>query len=128
VTKSRIASQIEPDGRQPHELARTLSWGYANMNLLGFFTLARLGESAGVELWNYKTPDGRGLKGALDWLVPFASGEKPWEHKQIKPRTFELTIPLLRIGAAKYKNATYAAVADKLAKEKNTAVAAIGLY
>ena len=128
VSKSRIASQIEPDGRQPHELARTLSWGYANMNLLGFFMLARLGESAGVDLWNYKTPDGRGLKRAIDWLAPFASGEKQWEHKQIKPRTFELTVPLLRIGAAKYKNAGYAAVAEKLAKDNTTAVAAIGLY
>lgn len=114
VTKSRIASQIEPDGSQPHELARTLSWGYVNMNAFGFATLARLAESVDVDLWSYETADGRSIRRAIDWIVPYASGEKAWTYKQIKPRGFDLTVPLLEIAAAKYKRPEYSAIAANL--------------
>jgi len=129
VTQSRIASQIEPDGSQPHELARTLSWGYVNMNAYGFTILARLGESEGVDLWHFRTKDGRGVREVLEWIVPYAAGEKEWTHKQIKPRAYDLTIPLLEIAALKYKKPEYSAIAAKLrnAGEKNT-FRSLGLY
>lgn len=129
VTRARIASQIEPDGSQPHELARTLSWGYVNMNALGFTTLARLGDSVGVDLWNFNTQDGRGIRKAVEWIVPYAAGEKEWTFKQIKPRAFDITIPLLEIGALKYKNSEYSTVAAKLRNsgDKN-AFRTLGLY
>jgi len=129
VTKTRIASQIEPDGSQPHELARTLSWGYVNMNAYGFLTLARLGESAGVDLWNYRTKDGRGVREVLDWIVPYASGEKEWNFKQIKPRTFDLTVTLFEIGARKYKKQEYSMIAARLANQQDkNAFRSLGLY
>lgn len=116
VTKRRIAAQIEPDGSQPHELARTLSWGYVNMNAFGFATLARLGETAGVDLWNYQTKDGRSVRKAIEWIAPYAADEKDWTHKQISPRKFDRTIPLMEIAAIKYKNTSYAFIAKKLRK------------
>lgn len=116
VTKKRIASQIEPDGSQPHELARTLSWGYVNMNAYGFATLARLGETAGVDLWNFQTKDGRSVRKSIEWIAPYASGEKDWTNKQISPRKFDRTIPLMEIAAIKYKNSSYASIAKRLRK------------
>ena len=128
MTKRRIASQIEPDGRQPLELARTLSWGYVNMNLHGFFTLARLGESVGVDLWNYSTTDGRSIKKAFEWLVPFAANEKEWNFKQIKPRTFDNTVRLLRTGAAKYKDPRYSAIANRLESIEKKSYSTLGAF
>lgn len=81
--KRRIDSQIRPDGTMPHELARTKSWSYSTMNLRGFFMLAVLAEHVEVDLWNYQSESGGSLRGALDYLVPYATGEKAWPHQQI---------------------------------------------
>ncbi len=79
----RIASQIEPDGSQPHELARTKSMGYSTMNLRGFIHLANLGENVGVDLWDYKSEDGRSIHKALEFLLPYVQGKKEWTYQQL---------------------------------------------
>jgi len=99
--QNRIAAQIEPDGRQPLELARTKSWGYSVMNLRGLMNLALLGESAGMDLWHFETPDGRSLRKALDYLVPFALEKAKWPHQQIGGWSPDGLYPLLRIAAVK---------------------------
>jgi len=81
----RIAQQIEPDGTQPQELARAKSYDYTLVNLTALFGLASVGDHAGVDLWNYRTLDGRSLRGALDWMIPFTTGAKIWTHRQITP-------------------------------------------
>ena len=128
ITKQRIAFQIEPDGRQPLELARTLSWGYVNMNLQGYFTLARLSESVGVDLWNFSTADGRGIRDAFEWLAPFAANEKEWAFKQIKPRTFDNTVRLLRTGATKYKDPKYSSIADRIESAEKRSYSTFGAF
>lgn len=113
-SRTRIARQIEPDGRQPRELERTRSWDYSIFNLRAFFDLAVLGERVGVDLWNYQTPDGRSLRKALDYLVPFASGERTWVEAQITPfRAGELH-PLLRRAAIAWKAPKYRELARQI--------------
>jgi len=114
VPKRRIEAQIEPDGRQPLELARTKALGYSTMNLAGLFELATLGENVGVNLWKYRTPDGRSLRAALDYLIPFVSGEQKWPYKQIvEYKTGEIS-PLLAVASAKYGDERYLELARKL--------------
>jgi hypothetical protein len=81
--EERIARQVEPDGSQPHELARTKSWGYSIYNLTAYLDLARLGEHVGVDLWHFQTVDGRSLQAALDFLADHVTGTQPWLHQQL---------------------------------------------
>lgn len=86
VTKARIFSQIEPDGSQPRELARTKSFSYSTMNLSGFMKLVRLGKKVGVDLWNLESEDGRSIKKGYQYMLPYLTQEKEWEFKQITSR------------------------------------------
>jgi hypothetical protein len=104
--QKRIAAQIEPDGRQPRELGRTRAWSYSVMNLGGLMSLAALGERARVDLWRFESPDGRSIRKALDWLVPFALG-KEWPYPQITPSSPSDLAPLLRQAAIRYQEPRY---------------------
>lgn len=81
----RIASQIEPDGKMPKELQRTRALHYSSFNLMALFALATVAEKVGVDLWTATTPDGRGIRKALDWLLPYAAGDEAWPYEQIAP-------------------------------------------
>jgi len=110
----RIDAQIQPDGRQPRELARTRAWDYSVFNLEALFNAASIAEKSGVDLWNYKSADGRGIRQALDWLLPFAIGESKWTHSQITPFQPEKLAPLLRRATIAYRDPAYEKATGKL--------------
>ena len=112
--KKRIELQVEPDGRQPLELERTKSAGYSLMNLSGLFELARLGDATGADLWAFQSPDGRSIRKALDYLVPFATGERKWAGEQIADVKWTDLIPELLIAADKYQSSSYKIAAMKI--------------
>ena len=105
--RARIARQIEPEGGQPRELARTRSWDYSIFNLTAFFDLATMGERVGVDLWNYRTDDGRSLRGAFEFLLPYANGERTWTGRQITPFRESALHPLQKRAAAAWKDSKY---------------------
>ena len=98
----RIARQVEPDGRQPLETERTKGWGYSTANLSGLMSLASLGEGVNVDLWDFQTADGRSIRKALDYLIPFALEGKKWTYPQIGEWPPQSLYPLLRLAAIKY--------------------------
>ena len=115
VGPQRINTHIRPDGSQPEELARTKSWDYSCANTRNFCHLALLGERAGVDLWAHAGPKGQSIRGAIDYLLPYATGDKTWAHKQIKPlRASRLALPL-RLAARRYGDARYADALKRLA-------------
>jgi hypothetical protein len=116
-SRERIGKQFEPDGRQPRELERTRAWDYSIFNLTAFFNLARLGSRVGVDLWDYKTADGRGLRQAFDYLVPVAAGERKWTYEQITSFSPKPLVPLLRRAAAAWKEPKYAALARQIGSD-----------
>jgi hypothetical protein len=106
--EGKIAKQIEPDGSQPLELARTKSWNYSMMNLEALMQLAWLGDRLGVDLWSYRTQDGRSLRKAIDYLLPAALGREQWKKEQITRMEVERMYNVLTIAAIKYKSKEYA--------------------
>jgi Alginate lyase len=103
----RIAAQIQPDGRQARELARTRAWDYAIFNLEAMFNAASMAEKLGIDLWNYQSGDGASIRRDLDWLVPFAVGESKWSYTQIIPFQPEKLAPLLRRASRTYHEPRY---------------------
>lgn len=104
----RLAVQVEPDGRQPLELGRTASFSYACFNLLALTELAQLGEHTGFDLWHYRTPDGRTLRGALDFMVPYmGKNPQPWTLPQIHESKPDDIYPVLRRAARQYTSPAY---------------------
>ena len=110
--KIRMENQLKPDGSQPFELARTKSWNYVNMNLYGYFLIARLAENTNESLWNHQITEGKNLKNALNWIIPYLKKEKEWEYEQIQKIGFGETIKILKLAAKRYANPEY----EKLAK------------
>jgi hypothetical protein len=95
----RIAAQVQPDGSQPRELGRVNSWGYSVFNLSAMMTMAELAERVEIDLWKYRTDDGRSIRAALDYLTPYLDGGKKWtagsaKEYPVKPES--LAGPLLR--------------------------------
>jgi hypothetical protein len=113
-SRERIGRQIEPDGRQPRELERTRAWDYSIFNLSAFLHLAALGDRLGVDLWNHRTSDGRSLRQALDFLVPFATGARRFEEAQITEFRAGALYPLLRRAAIGWQAPRYRELAERI--------------
>ncbi len=71
-----VPTQIEPDGRQPLELARTKPYAYSLFNLDVLTASAWL--LGGRELIGWTTPDGRSIGGAIAWMAPFIADKGRW--------------------------------------------------
>ena len=120
ATTNRLAMQIKPDGSQPLELARADSFGYSRFNLLAMFDLATLGEHVGVDLWRYQTPEGAGIRKALDFLVPYIEqSDKPWPYERGKKQRRMLDTRLLRQAFAVYGDPRYRGALPKVTNAEN---------
>ena len=112
----RIVLQIRKDGSQPLELARTKSFSYSVFNLDALMRLAAEADEVGVDLWSYRAPDGGSIRGALDYLVPFAVKKKQWKHEAINGVDGSLLTEPLLLAAMHYKDADYLKLAEQVEK------------
>jgi hypothetical protein len=101
-TVPRVALQFAPDGGQPLELARTRPWNYTSMNLQGWVQLAILARQAGVDLWQYRTADGRGLQKGVEWLQPYLRREKQMDRADVTPTSNTTALMLYQRAAQEY--------------------------
>lgn len=68
-----VPKQVEPDGSLPLEMARTKPYGYCLFNLEALATLTQI-----LNLWNFATPDGRGVAKAIEYMYPYLRDKKLW--------------------------------------------------
>ncbi len=115
---TRMAYQVESDGKQPLELERTLALSYSTFNLEAWSFLATAAETKGIDLWHYQTAGGGSIKKAIDYLQPFVTEGKKWEYQQINPYKPDEFYRLLLIAADKFKEDNYRKEAEKI-KDSN---------
>jgi hypothetical protein len=125
VKESRdiLDNQISKDGSMPLELERTNALAYSIYNLQGWFRVAALAEKTGIDLWHYRNKQGATLRTALDWLKPYALGEKPWTWQQISKYKNTAFYGLLLEAGNKYTDPSYLAAAKQISAEANDKVA-----
>lgn len=84
IPEKRIYKQIEPDGKQPEELWRTLAFGYSEYNLQHLIDIAAMGQKLGIAIHQATSKDGRSIYKAADYLKGFLAKDlSAWPYKQI---------------------------------------------
>ncbi|KLT42263.1 chondroitin AC/alginate lyase [Cutaneotrichosporon oleaginosum] len=63
--------QIKLDGSQPYELNRTRPYHYLAYNLAAMVTAARIGEYAGINVWDTKSDEGATIQTACDFAMNY---------------------------------------------------------
>lgn len=109
----RIDQQFTIDGLQPLELVRTKSWGYTNMNLWGWCKLAIMAKRVNIDLWHEQTEDGKGIKAAIAWLMPYALKEKAWRYDQIEPFSYGTFGRIAQAAAVAYPEISFKAFLEE---------------
>lgn len=84
IPAKRIFTQIEPDGRQPQELRRTLAFGYSQYNLTHLIDIFLMAKKINIHIDNATSTDGRNFYKAMDFLTQYVGKDvKDWPYQQI---------------------------------------------
>ncbi len=76
-----LPNQVAADGSFPEELRRTKPYGYSLFNLDAMATLCQILSTGADNLWTYELPDGRGIRKAVAFMVPYIADKKTWPYK-----------------------------------------------
>jgi hypothetical protein len=73
-----VANQMAADGSFPRELARTKPYGYSIFQLDNMATLCQVLSTQDDNLWQFQTPDGRGMRKAMEFMYPYLADKSKW--------------------------------------------------
>ena len=73
-----VPQQMAPDGSFPRELGRTKPYGYSLFQLDIMGTVAEILSTPRDDLWNFTTPDGRGMRKAVAFMYPYILNKRAW--------------------------------------------------
>ncbi len=113
---ARIDEQIAPDGSQPHELERTMSLHYSDFNLRAMMDLATIADRLNIDLWSYQSEDGRSIRRAVEFLVPYLSEQAEWPYEQIRDPKAVMHAQAMRTAALAYDEPAFEATIPVMAK------------
>jgi hypothetical protein len=104
----RLLAQIEPDGKQPAELARTKALHYSAFNIAHMLDMYLIAKTLNIDLLNKASEDGRSILKAIEYMAQFA--DKPqsqFPYSQINEWDADqklLILQLYRIDTIRHKN------------------------
>ncbi len=75
-----IPGQVAPDGSFPEELRRTKPYGYSLFNLDAMAAICQILSTPQDNLWKFELSDGRGIRKALEFMVPYIRNKSSWPH------------------------------------------------
>jgi len=94
-------------------LKRTKSFNYSRLNLRALVQLATLAQWVNVDLWHYETADGRSLRKALDFMLPYVkTPPEKWPYEQIVAMDRSELFDVFRSAAVAYHATYYAEVVN----------------
>lgn len=73
-----LPNQMDPDGSFPLELRRTKPYGYSLFNLDAMASICHILSDEQENLWDFTLPDGRKLRKAIEFMVPFVVNKAGW--------------------------------------------------
>ena len=73
-----LPNQMFQDGSFPLEMRRTKPYGYSLFQLDQLATVAQILSTPGDNLWAFALPDGRSLRKAFEFMVPFIADKSRW--------------------------------------------------
>jgi hypothetical protein len=76
--KTVLLQQMAADGSFPRELARTKPYGYSLFNLDAMAAICQILSTKEDDLWSYELPDGRGMRKAMAYMVPYIRDKRSW--------------------------------------------------
>ncbi len=83
--KDRLYKQIEPDGSQPLELARTLALHYTIFNIEHMLDMCYLAKSVNIDLYPLESGDGQSIGKAIAFAAQYlGKAQNKFPYKQIK--------------------------------------------
>lgn len=121
--ESRLFKQIEPDGSQPQELARTIALHYSLFNIEHAMDMCDLAKSVGVDLYHSTSPNGRSLNKAIEFIsIYLGKPQSYFPYQQIKEWNLnqEKLCWTLKRSTTFQPNADYQKLFDKYCKTKET--------
>jgi hypothetical protein len=78
--KTVLLGQMAVDGSFPQELRRTKPYSYSLFNLETMATACQTLLGPAENLWQFELPDGRGMKKAAAFMVPYIADKSKWPY------------------------------------------------
>ena len=73
-----LPSRWRPTAASRASSARTKPYGYSLFNLEAMATICQILSTPEDDLWTFELPDGRGMRKAMAFMVPFIRDKKWW--------------------------------------------------
>lgn len=78
--KKGLLRQEAGDGSFPRELGRTKPYNYSIFVVDNMVSICHMLSKPDDNLWEYESPEGKGIKKALDFITPYILDKKSWPY------------------------------------------------
>lgn len=107
-----VPRQIAANGSLPLELARTKPYSYSLFDMDVLCGIAQSLSTKADDLWNFATPDGRGLRKLMEFMYPYIKDRSAWPfaHDVEHFNDFPVRNPALLFSGLAYDQQKYIAL------------------